>query len=178
MKTKDVVEHLLFSDKHYSSLFNLIGVIDKNRMWGSSKHIELNNVLSNFESSNLEFVKVVMVCGIIQKIVIFDSNPDNRIKRCLPCIVIQGHESSIENWSKTKALTEFNSVLNLKDFLPKPFSRKIIYISNLKKIKPIVFSEYTKNEWTLEDPMILATNKNTSKMSPKIIIKNILNDFI
>ena len=178
MITKHVVEHLLAKDTNYRELFQLLNVLNKKRLWGSSIHPELNNVLDNFTYDNLNNIRVIMVCGIIQKIFIFDNNKEHRARRCLPVLIIHGNESYVANYSKTKAIAELNSVLTLKDFFPDPFSKKIIYINNLHDIKPIVFSEYTKKEWTLEDPMILDVNKPTNTISSKIIIRNLLEDFI
>ena len=79
--------------------------------------------------------------------------------------------------------------MRIKDFLPDSLVKKIIYfkdlniedtsnINNIKKAlnKGLVFSEFRKNQWTIEDPLEIEI-QNSNNCTYKDIFYEILEDF-
>lgn len=169
MKTKDVIEALIYRHPDFRSVLQIMNVIGIERKISSSEHPELNNVLKNFNNCS-----VVSTISSIQTIFIVDTSAGT-VKH--PVIKIEGWNSEILSISKTGISAALNAGINIRDFLPQPFHRKVIYIPDFNLSKGIVFSEYTKNVWTTGDPMVIPA-ENKLKAGAREIIDNVVLDLV
>lgn len=176
MDTIKLVESLIYKNPDIRKVMMALNIVNIDRKISPTNHSEFNNILKNFENP-----KIISCVGMIQLTVLIEPK---KINRTYPTIFINGYNSEIKNVGKTFLIKELNKYMNIKDFLPPAFIRKIIYIDNYKKkdnnnnenkIDGVVFSEYSKNLWTLGNPLDFEIN-NSLKTTPREILSEILND--
>lgn len=170
MNTLKIVESLIYKNPNIRKALMALNIINRDRIISPNNHLEFNNILKNFNNP-----KIISCVGIIQLTIIIESK---KINRTYPTIFINGYNSEIKNVGKTYLIKELNRFMNVKDFLPQPLIRKIIYINNFSNddnLEGVVFSEYSKNLWTLEDPLNFNI-ESSLKTTPKEILTEILND--
>lgn len=188
MKTKEIIEHLLFKNNNLRFFFQALGIISYERKFTGVEHPEFENILKDFETDNANNynLSIFSIANIIQTTYIISNHLKNRK---YPIIKIQGYKTEILELSKTGILSEFYSCMRIKDFLPDSLVKKIIYfkdlniedtsnIGNIKKAlnKGLVFSEFRKNQWTIEDPLEIEI-QNSNNCTYKDIFYEILEDF-
>ena len=169
MITTEIVEGLLFKYPEMRQMLIDLNIISEERRISSSEHPEYNHLLSLFKKAN-----VIAVIGVIQTTIFISQKKKGRI---FDVMIIKGNSTKITQMSKTLIIKTLVSLLNWKDYLPEPFVRKIVYINhyNEKIVSGIVFSEFGKNTWTLEDPMFIDI-KNFRSITGREIINEIVND--
>lgn len=167
MNTIEICEHLLFKiPKIRNALFSL-NIISNERNIAPVEHNEFNNIISDFENP-----RIISAIGIVCLTIIIEPKI---ISRKYNIIIINGYSSEKMILSKTGICDLIYRTLNIRDFLPMPLTKKIIYISDFSKMEGVIFSEYSKNLWTINDPMLLPS-KNTMKTNVKNIIDKIVCD--
>lgn len=189
METVDIIEGILFKIPSIKIALSSLGFFYNGRTISATNRPEFNNILSNFNSP-----KIISVVSITQLTMIIEPI---FLDRKIPVIIINGDSCEIKTMSKTLIQSTLYSHLNIKDFLPKPFVKKIIYISDygLKStnnnkcdinnlidykeevLSGVVFSEYTSGVWTIDDPLSLPVN-NTQKIWPNAILFELMNDLL
>lgn len=169
METKLILSSLIFNNKIYYEYLRALNIINENRMISSINRPEYNNILSSFYNTNDIFI--ISIINYIQSTYIINKNFKNRK---LEFIKIIGENCEIGKKSKGTLIYEMHNMLNLKDFLPQSFCKKIIYF-NIQNKEEYCFSEFEKNKWTLEDPLNIEIN-NYQKTTSKIILTNIFSD--
>lgn len=173
MNSISVLEDLLYKHNDLRGCLNALGVINHDRQIESRNHLEFKNILRYFEKDDFLIVSIV---NIIQ--VTYIISPENVRRKTKPVIKILGYNADINFMSKNLIIQDMNSILNLKDFLPPAFTRKIIYIPNFKNMDDsFVFSEFRPNIWTLDDPMILPVT-NFNECGGLTIISELMNNFV
>lgn len=198
MKTKTVVESLLNNVENYEHLrlaLKACKVINsEDRNWMPHNHSELTKVIEKFKTPHI-------ICLVGKIITIFIIEP-KKYNRVYPIIQINGNTSRIRNLSKTKLVNECLKYFNIEDFLPEAMCNQIFWIpynSNksekessdhldneiLKSIKEnssvvkeelemIIFSEVSKNIWTI-NPNISSINiSQKANMTKNKILQNLV----
>lgn len=172
MITKEVLEKLMFDHPDFRHPFQILGILDKNRMISPKDRSELNNLLSVFN----EKAKIISVFGQVQLTAIIQ--PELKTRNKLPVIFIRGIHCSVLEISKTKLAYELRSTLNLKDYIPDAFVKKVIYIDSFNQSGDVygeIFSEYLKNKWTLDDPFKVGVKALIPTTGTKLIT-NLVNN--
>lgn len=177
METKEIVEALLYKMPELRVSLQNLNIITYQRPWNAAERPEFKNILKDFNNTG-----IISIIGIVPVTYIIDKTP--RSDNTFPVLVIEGYHSYVRYWSMNYIPGEMNEKINIKDFLPEPFHRKIIYIkdynySPTKSSNPIgiVFSEYSKNKWTTEDPMSLPI-KNSRKSGSSLILNAVVRDLL
>lgn len=165
MITKDVLGKLMYDHPNFRSPFTVLGILTKDRMISPKDRSELDNLLSVFDSN----AKIISVFGQVQLTIIIQ--PVMRGKRQIPVILIRGIHCTITEMSKTAIIAELKETLNLKDYIPDAFVKKIIFIDSFdeKDTYGFVLSEYMKNKWTLGDPFEVGTKALIETTGLKLI---------
>lgn len=170
MNTIDLVESLLFKNPKMRKAFIGLNIISLERKISTNEHSEFKNILIPFNNP-----KIISIFGITQLTAIIEPTKNGRT---YSIILINGYKSEILECSKTKINDILYKHLKLKDYLPEPLFKKIVYIKDFDcNLKGIVFSEYSNNMWTIDDPLKLPITSK-QKISGKIIIKEILSDIL
>lgn len=153
MKTKLVMEALLYKDPNLHKVLNVLNVISPERPISAVERREYDNVLSSFSTGNLKFITTI---GLVETIFVINTTEKLPRKR-FPVMIIRGDIVEITKLSPGSLVKEITKSINQKDFLPLPVVNKIIYIEKYNGDKPIgvVFSECFINYWTLDDPFVL-----------------------
>ena len=155
MITRDVLGKLMYDNPDFRTPFTVLGILTKNRMISPKDRSELSNLLSVFDH--------VQLTMIIQPIM--------KGKRQIPVILVRGIHCTITEMSKTAIVAELKETLNLKDYIPDAFVKKIIYIDHFDNQNAYgeIISEYTRNRWTLGDPFEVGTKALITTTGLKII---------
>ena len=152
-----------------------------NRVINANRHQELDSLLDEFIDDeiiqNPSKIKFIVVSGNITVTAIIPMKEGTGKSRLHPIMYIMGNLTRIERQSWTLISSELVSYLQIKDFLPPPFCKKIVYIRDWGEnfMKGAAFSEVGRNVWTIDDPTKLPI-KNTMKCTARIIIANIISD--
>ena len=170
MKTELIISSLIFKNKKYSEYFRALNILTNSRQVSSTNRPEYNNILEPF--NDIENVVIVSAINFIQSTYIINKTLKNRK---LDIIKISGNNCVFLKLSKGGLISEINSSINIKDFLPESFCKKIIYFNLEDENKTYCFSEFEKNKWTLEDPLNIEIN-NYQKTTSRVILTNIINN--
>lgn len=166
MDTIELVEALLYKIPSIRLAFLGLNIMSLERKISASEHKEFLNIIKPFNNP-----KIISVVGLIHTTMIIEPIKNGKT---YSVILINGYKSEIIEISKTKIYDILYKKLSLKDYLPEPFVKKIIYINSYStELMGIVFSEYSKNMWTIDSPLKLPITS-----SQKISGKNILNEII
>lgn len=180
LDTKDIIESLIYRMPEIRKAFTGLGILSLERKISSINHPEFSNILKDFKK---EHIKIISIVGLIQTTFIIEPI---KVGRLYPTIIISGNSTEITNLSKTGLLSTISKYLNIRDYLPAPFCRKIIYIENFLNVdintndiylEGVVFSELRTNYWTIDDPLKLPTT-SVQKISGRAIINEIILDII
>lgn len=165
MITRDVLGKLMYDNPNFRTPFTILGILTKNRMISPKDRSELSNLLSVFDSN----AKIISVFGQVQLTMIIQ--PTMKGKRQIPVILVRGIHCTITEMSKTAIVAELKETLNLKDYIPDAFVKKIIYIDHFDNQNAYgeIISEYTRNRWTLGDPFEVGTKALITTTGLKII---------
>lgn len=165
MITKDVLGKLMYNHPNFRSPFTILGILTKDRMISPKDRSELDNLLSVFDTN----AKIISVFGQVQLTMIIQ--PEMKGKRQIPVILIRGIHCTITEMSKTAIIDELKETLNLKDYIPDAFVKKIIYIDSFDNTDTygMIFSEYTRNKWTMGDPFEVGTKALIKTTGLKLI---------
>lgn len=169
MNTIEVCEHLLYKIPNLRESFYALSIIDDNRNIAPIEHKEFENILNYFNNP-----KIISIFSLVQITLLIEPI---KINRKIPVLLINGIFCSRNLFSKTYIHNLILKYLNIKDFLPASLVKKIIYIKDFNTMDGIIFSEYLKSIWTIDDPLQLPV-KNYLKTNPKIIVDKILDDII
>ena len=171
METQLLIEALTFKYPEIRKPLLCLNILSEKRNFSPTYRPEFDNILNNFNE-----IKIVSVIGIIQVTAIIGLR--SPIKK-YPIILIKGNNSEYHKMTKTMISSLLIKFCSIKDFLPQPFVKKIIYIENFNdnKCEGLVFSEFLKNKWTLEDPLkVPITNYNSCGCG--LIIRQIIEDIL
>lgn len=175
MNTMEVCEHLLYHSNGYLKLFNTFNIVDvdsKDRQTiACVEHKEFANSLVEFEK--VDNLKVIGTFSLLSTVFIINRD---KVMRKYPILKISGYETEKLFYSKTGIISIVSDQLRVKEFLPYPLTQKIVYVDNIEKMEGVTFSEFTKNCWTLGNPLDLS-NKNLKETTGKQILLELL-DFI
>lgn len=173
--TSPVLEYMMEKYPKLHIAFRYLNIISvrEGRFMSANCHRELDPLLGMF-NRDISLVSVVgnfMVTALIE---IPDKCDKSRIH---PIIYVIGDQCRVERHSWSLMVDELNSYINLNEFLPDPFCRKVIYLKNWDDINidGFALSEVGKGLWTISDPMKLPL-KNCSKTGTKEIINSIILD--
>ena len=170
MESMELVEALIYKIPNLRKAFMGLDIMNLERKVSASPHPEFKNVLKPFVNP-----KIVSIVGLTQLTALIEPTKNGRT---YPVILINGHSSSIVEFSKTKISDTLFHHLKWKDYLPAPFVKKVIYINNYdEKLTGMVFSEYAPNKWTIDDPLQLPI-RSKQKVGGKVIINEILMDIL
>lgn len=170
METRELVEALIYKFPDLRKAFIGLNIINLERKVSASSHPEFKNILKQFKNP-----KIISVVGLTQITALIEPTKNGRT---YPIILINGNNTSIEDLSKTRISEILFQHLRWKDYLPAPFVKKIIYISDYKKsLKGMVFSEFRPNQWTIDDPLKLPIT-SFRKVGGKVIINEVLQDIL
>lgn len=167
MNTLELVEALLYKIPDIRNAFMSLNVMNLERKISASEHPEFRNIIKPFTKP-----KIISVVGLTQITLLVEPTDSYRVH---PTIVINGHRSDILELSKTRMVDMLHRHLKLRDYLPEPFVKKIIYIDQYGSngLKGVVFSEFGLNRWTVDDPLQLPI-VSQQKIGGKDILKEVL----
>ena len=169
MESSEVIETLLFNLPEIRKPFISLGVISRNRTYSSIDRPEYRSYISPFTSN----AKIIGVYSTMNTVFIIERDKDiakfNVIK-------IKGPYTEIQTMSKTMLTNELVDALFIKEYLPQPFQNKIVVIDKFdsQHVYGAVFSEFLKNEWTLEDPYDLNNTATIPKYSSRSLLKSLV----
>jgi hypothetical protein len=168
MQTLDIVEALIFRIPELRKVFDALDIISAKRMVSSARHPELENLLGIFERP-----AVVAVFGLVQMVVLVEPKQQGKV---YPAVVIKGDHASLVRWSRSTLCRELTGVLSANGFLPQPFVKKIVYISDWihSEMHGVVFS-HVGGKWIVDDPMVLPV-PNGKVTNPREILLEVLDD--
>lgn len=170
MDTIELIECLLYKIPNIRNAFLGLNIMSLERKISASEHSEFLNLIKPFNNP-----KIISIIGLISTTMIIEPVKNGKT---YPVIIINGYKSEILDISKTKIYNTLYNQLSLKDYLPEPFVKKIIYIhSYSKELKGVIFSEYCKNMWTINSPLELPIT-SFQKISGKNIINEIILDVL
>lgn len=170
MDTIELVEAMLYKMPNIRKAFLGLNIMSVERKISSSEHPEFKNILKPFKNP-----KIISIVGLTQLTAIVEPT---KIGKVYPVILINGYNSEITELSKTGLSDRLFKHLRYRDYLPAPFVKKIIYISNYDgSLNGIVFSEYGPNKWTIDDPLNLPI-KSDQKIGGKVIINEVISDLL
>lgn len=169
MDTIEILETLVFKIPKLRKVFIELDVINQSRNISPKDRKEFKNLLKDFNNP-----KIIDVIGLTEVIMIIEPI---KIGKQYPVIIFEGYQCKIIKLSKSSIISYLRSSISIKDFLPDPLVRKIVYISDYEKdVNGLIFSEYQKGFWTI-DKNPLSLNVDTSqKCSIYNILIEILND--
>lgn len=180
--TFDILGLMLYKIPKLHILLQYLNIVspEDGRFISTNNSIELSPLISDFVTEDIlsdpNKIKTIVVVGHLFTIALIPMEKGEGNKRIHPIMYITGENIRIEQQSWSLINSELNDLINIKDFLPNPFCRKIIYISSwTQELKGVMFSEVGMNIWTINDPTDLPL-KNTMKSGSKEIIRNILLD--
>lgn len=170
MNTIEVCEHLLYKIPELRESFYNLGILSQGRNIQPKYHEEFEHILDKFSNP-----KIVSVVGPIQVTYIIE--PTDPIRRKYHTIEITGFNCKKMEISKSGFSTYFSSILNIRDFIPQPLVKKLIYFKDPKQLEGIIFSEYETGKWTIGDPLEIIP-KQIINASLKRIMAEIMDDLI
>ena len=185
MKTKDVLETLIYNIPDLYAPMQILDIINKDRIISVKNHKEIENLIApiiDYYVKDTVNNKPIIISAYSMTGVTYIVSKEQRRKKHL-CVMIYGPDTYIEWKSKSKILEDINAFMNLKDFMPNSFIRKIVYIKDYLINKSgtssdgIVFSEYSGGYWTIGDPFS-CDNDTSIKTTPKIILTNICSEYL
>ena len=166
MDTIELMESLLYKIPSIREAFLGLNIMSLERKISASEHKEFLNIIKPFNNP-----KIISVIGLVQTTMLIENVKHGKT---YSVVLINGYKSEILDLSKTKIYDILYKQLSLKDYLPEPFVKKIIYIDDYsKELIGVVFSEYSKNMWTIDSPLELPITS-----SQKVSGKNIINEII
>jgi hypothetical protein len=177
MQTEDVVSSFIYKDPSMRFAFEALDIVCPERPWTGKEHPELNNQLRWFIKP-----KIITSIGILESTFIIQPNKVPNKRGLWAVITIEGNYTRFDYLSKDVLYRTILRKLNIHDFVPASFSRKIVYINEYKPgenniggvVSGVVFSEYNVNRWTLDDP--LKFDAKSIKSSPTVILLKILDE--
>lgn len=182
-KTRPIVEHLMFRRPDLHTPFRMLGVIDPadGRGWGPCEHRELAPMLRPI---NVNWLHIVSAVGKLQTVALINMEPKNmKNSKAFPVLFICGKYTTIESLSVEGMAAQIYQRLIFDDFLPDPFSRKVIYIKRWGDggegedgwVEGACFSELYNRVWTMQDPRHVGL-ANRTKVGPALVVNNIILD--
>lgn len=170
MNTIELCEALLYKIPDIRKAFIGLNIMNLERKISASEHPEFKNILKPFNNP-----KVISVVGLTHLTAIVEPIRDGKVYHT---ILIQGKNAEITAFGKTKMINILFQHLKLKDFLPPPLVKKIIFIDSYKdKLLGLVFSEYRNGMWTIDDPLQIPLT-SCSKMSGKVILNEVISEML
>lgn len=166
METKDIIEALTYKIPDIRRPLQSLNIINDKRPISPTDRPEFDNSLIDFKRP-----KIICSIGILQTVFIVEPN---LVNRRFPTIIISGKTSRITSISRSGLYERISQYMNISDFIPLPFSRKIILIDEYKDENiGMVISEHIRNNWTKEDPRSLPI-ENSFKSGCKGVIKTVV----
>ena len=126
--TKIIAEAFVWQRQDIATPLRALNVIsiDENRTITPSEHMELSGILQDFDFSHLNMLTVV---GNICVTAVISCPIDSKKWKSRPVWYIIGKQSRIERHSWGTISIEMTRYLNMREFIPEPFCRKIMYFS-------------------------------------------------
>lgn len=159
--SKTILEALLYKFPDIKNIYNMldIGTIS------SSEHPEINNIASNFTSPTILIsIGILANCYIIQR----------QSKTKFHYIEISS-EVTYNFSNKGKLIDDICNNINIKDFVPEPLSKKIVFITNYEDdIQGIIYTKIKKG-FILGNDNLNIRNKRVLKKNAWQLTKEILN---
>ena len=167
MNTIDVLQQLIFQNNDLKKVFECFGIISNKNQISVNERPEFKNLLKPFINP-----KIVAIYGYIEIIALICPIPSDRKYFTL---FIQGNECKILKISKNKIVDELFKFISLKDFLPSPLLRKIVFINNYQKyVDGIIFSEIYNNIWTLDNDPLSIKIDTKKRCGAKVILTEVI----
>lgn len=170
MKTTAVLEQLLFANPNLLDAFRAFGLIQKGKEIVPYEHKELKNLLFPFKN-----IRIIGIWGLIEQIVLVGLDRSAG-KRQMPVIYITGNNSDVGMSSKGKLEDDLLKTIDIRDFLPSPIIRKIVYMNDTGSLSGKMYSEVLNNVWIEDaDPLsIRIDDKPQKRCGPNIILHEVL----
>lgn len=166
MKSNSILEHLLFQTPSLRKTFIALDLINIHRQIPTCEHKELKNILLPFKDP-----KIIAVWGLVETIALVSTEVVNRK---MSALFISGNEATIMVGSKEKLIGELSQRISVKDYLPPPILRKIVYIFDYKECDGVMFSEISLNQWALDSNPLAFELNTLKKCGANLILRQIV----